>query len=249
MPADLQPRFIVPDWPAPANVRALQTTRTSGVSPAPWAGFNLGDHVGDDPARVAANRAELRRHLPAEPAWLTQVHGIAAVDAENCPKSMRADASFARRPNVVCAIMTADCLPVLFCDRAGTVVAAAHAGWRGLVAGVLEATVAAMKVPAGEILAWLGPAIGPQAFEVGDEVRAAFIAHDPSAAGAFVPHGAGKWLADIYTLAKQRLANAGVSAVYGGGRCTVSEAETFFSYRRDGVTGRMASLVWLEGNP
>jgi YfiH family protein len=248
MPAELQPQFIVPDWPAPANVRALQTTRTGGVSPAPWASFNLGDHVGDDPARVAANRAELRRHLPAEPVWLTQVHGIAAVDAENCPKSTSADASFACSPNTVCAIMTADCLPVLFCDRAGTVVAAAHAGWRGLVAGVLEATVAAMKVPPGEILAWLGPAIGPQAFEVGDEVRTAFVAHDPAAARAFIPHGAGKWLADIYTLAKQRLANAGVTAVYGGGRCTVSEAEAFFSYRRDGVTGRMASLVWLEGN-
>lgn len=241
------PSFILPDWPAPAKVRALQTTRLGGTSPAPWAGFNLGDHVGDDPARVAANRTELRRHLPVEPAWLTQVHGIAAVDAEKCAKSVKADASFARQPGAVCVVMTADCLPVLFCDRAGSVVAAAHAGWRGLAGGVLEATVAAMAVPADEILAWLGPAIGPSAFEVGDEVRAAFVAHDVAADAAFVPHGPGKWLADIYALARLRLAAAGVTAVSGGDRCTVSEADTFFSYRRDGVTGRMASLIWIDG--
>lgn len=237
--------LLVPDWPVPANVRALQTTRRGGFSPAPWDSFNLGDHVGDDAGRVAANRAELRRDLPAEPCWLQQVHGVHAVDAAKTANLPTADASFSHRAGTVCAVMTADCLPVLFCDRAGTVVAAAHAGWRGLQAGVLEATLAAMAVPAGEILAWLGPAIGADAFEVGDEVRAAFVAHDPLAAAAFKPHAAGKWLADIYLLARQRLQAAGVASISGGDFCTVNAPESFFSYRRDGVTGRMASLIWL----
>lgn len=237
--------LLVPDWPAPAKVRALQTLRGGGVSPAPWDSCNLGAHVGDDAARVAANRAALRRHLPAEPCWMNQVHGIAAVDAEKCPKNENADAAHARRANVVCAVMTADCLPVLFCDRAGTVVAAAHAGWRGLLGGVLESTMAAMAVPPGQLLAWLGPAIGPDRFEVGDEVRASFLADDAGAAAAFVAHAPGKWLADIYCLARRRLQRAGVAQIDGGGLCTVSEPDRFFSYRRDGVTGRMASLIWL----
>ncbi|MFZ2974883.1 MAG: peptidoglycan editing factor PgeF [Ferribacterium limneticum] len=238
--------LLVPDWPAPARVRSLQTLRGAGCSLAPWDSFNLGDHVGDDPAHVAANRAALRDHLPAEPAWLKQVHGIATVNPKKSPKMKEADAAFTRDSGVVCAVMTADCLPVLFCDRAGTVVAAAHAGWRGLAAGVLEETMAQMAVPAGELLAWLGPAIGPSAFEVGDEVRAVFVAHDARAAQAFVVHGPGKWLADIYQLARQRLNAAGVSSISGGERCTFSQADDFFSYRRDGVTGRMASLIWLE---
>lgn len=237
--------FIVPDWPAPATVRALQTTRRGGVSAPPWESCNLGDHVGDEPARVAANRAVLRRQLPAEPCWLQQVHGIVAVDAATSPQNTVADAAYSRRPGVVCAAMTADCLPVLFCDRAGSVVAAAHAGWRGLVAGVLEASIAAMAVPPGELLAWLGPAIGPQVFEVGDEVRAAFVAQAEEAAAAFVAHSPGKWLADIEQLARQRLIAASVTAIYGGGWCTVNDPQRFFSYRRDGQTGRMASLVWL----
>jgi len=238
--------LLIPDWPAPANVRAVQTLRSGGCSPPPWDSFNLGDHVGDDPLRVATNRATLRALLPAEPLWLTQVHGIAVVDAGAAPQSRAADAAFAREPDKVCVVMTADCLPVLFCDRAGTVVAAAHAGWRGLLAGVLEATLGRMGVPAGEVLAWLGPAIGPAAFEVGDEVRAAFVAVDPAAARAFVPHGAGKWLADIYCLADQRLRFAGVGSVSAGDWCTASDADRFFSYRRDGVTGRQASLIWLD---
>jgi YfiH family protein len=213
---------------------------------APWDSFNLGDHVGDDPAHVAANRAALREHLPAEPAWLKQVHGIATVNPKKCPNSKEADAAFTSDSGVVCAVMTADCLPVLFCDRAGTVVAAAHAGWRGLAARVLEETMARMAVPASELLAWLGPAIGPSAFEVGDEVRAVFVAHDAQAAQAFVAHRPGKWLADIYLLARQRLTAAGVSSISGGDRCTFSESTDFFSYRRDGVTGRMASLIWLD---
>jgi YfiH family protein len=237
--------LLVPDWPAPAKVRALQTLRSGGCSPAPWNSFNLGDHVGDDPARVAANRAALRAHLPSEPLWLNQVHGNATVEGKNWPKSQTADASYSRQPGTVCAVMTADCLPVLFCDRAGTVVAAAHAGWRGLVGGVLEATIAGMAVPADRLLAWLGPAIGRQAFEVGDEVRAAFIADDAGAADCFAPKASGKWLADIYGLARRRLRRAGVTAIHGGDLCTVSDPARFFSYRRDGVTGRQASLIWL----
>jgi YfiH family protein len=240
--------LLVPDWPAPARVRALQTLRSGGCSPAPWNSFNLGDHVGDDPANVGANRAALRAHLPAEPLWLQQVHGNATVDAEKRPKTMAADAAFTRQAGTVCAVMTADCLPVLLCDRAGSVVAAAHAGWRGLLAGVLEASIAGMSVPAGELLAWLGPAIGPQAFEVGDEVRAAFLADDPGAREFFAPQATGKWLADIYGLARRRLRRAGVDAIFGGERCTVSEPERFFSYRRDGVTGRQASLIWLAND-
>lgn len=241
--------LLVPDWPAPANVRAMQTLRTGGYSPVPWDSFNLGDHVGDDPQRVAANRAALRALLPAEPLWLKQVHGTAAVDAGFSAKTVEADAAFTRQLGRVCAVMTADCLPVLFCDRSGSVVAAAHAGWRGLAAGVLEATISRMGVRASEILAWLGPAIGPQHFEVGDEVRAAFLAHDQSAESAFVRQRQGKWLADIYQLARQRLQAAGVMSISEGGCCTVSDAERFFSYRRDGVTGRMASLIWLEKQP
>jgi len=239
----------VPDWAVPANIRALQTTRIGGVSQAPWASFNLGDHVGDDAAAVSANRALLVSRLPAEPLWLTQVHGIAAVDADKRPKIREADAAFARQPGSVCVVMTADCLPVLLCDRQGTIVAAAHAGWRGLAAGVLESTVAAMKVDPGELLVWLGPAIGSRCFEVGDEVRDAFVAANPAAGLAFEQHEAGKWLCDIYLLARQRLQRMGIMAISGGGKCTVTEADRYYSYRRDGVTGRMASLIWLESGP
>jgi len=239
------PALITPDWPAPAHIKAISTTRTGGVSAAPFAALNLGDHVGDDMAFVNANRALLRQHLPAEPLWLKQVHGRFVADAGCATANTEADAAVAHSKNVVCAIMTADCLPVLFCDRAGTAVGAAHAGWRGLADGVLEATVAAMRVEADEILAWFGPAIGPTAFEVGGEVRATFIQHDPQHASAFAPHGE-KWLCDLYLLARQRLNRIGVTAIYGGDRCTHSEPEHFFSYRRDGQTGRMASLIWME---
>lgn len=252
--------FIVPDWAAPANVRALVTTRVGGVSTGPYASLNLGDHVGDEGTAVAANRALLRRELPAEPVWLRQVHGTHCVDAASAApgsEDVEADASVAFAPNIVCVVLTADCLPLLLCDAAGTVVAAAHAGWRGLAAGVIESTVAAMAGSSnkhGELLAWLGPAIGPRAFEVGDEVRAAFIAHDGESASAFAPHGAGKWLCDIYALARQRLAALGVHRVAGptgissghADFCTYTEHERFFSYRRDGATGRMASCIWLD---
>lgn len=236
----------VPDWPAPPRVRALQTLRSGGCSPAPWAGFNLGDHVGDEPARVAANRAALRARLPGEPCWLQQVHGTVTVDAAKPQKCPEADASWTRRPGVVCAVMTADCLPVLFCDQGGTVVAAAHAGWRGLLGGVLESTVAAMACAPGDLLAWFGPAIGATAFEVGDEVRDAFLGESSAGAAAFIPGAPGKWLANLGKLARLRLERLGVTAIYGGGECTYRDSARYFSYRRDGQTGRMATLIWLE---
>jgi YfiH family protein len=238
--------WIIPDWPAPTNVRAVQTTRIGGVSAGPYASLNLGDHVGDDPAAVAQNRALLRINLPADPVWLKQVHGNAVVDADSAGGVPEADASVARKPGTVCAVMTADCLPLLLCDEAGTVVAAAHAGWRGLAGGVVEAAVRAINVAPERLLVWLGPAIGPQTFEVGEDVRQAFLSHHAGAVQAFAPHGDGKWLADIYLLARQRLALLGVSRVYGGGLCTYSDSERFYSYRRNGATGRMASLIWLE---
>ncbi|WP_148714881.1 peptidoglycan editing factor PgeF [Chitinolyticbacter meiyuanensis] len=238
---------LVPDWPAPPRVRALVTTRAGGISSAPFDALNLGDHVGDDPAHVAENRRRVAALLPGEPLWLTQVHGTRVAEAGVDIIGAEADASAARAPGVVCAIMTADCLPLLLCDRAGSVVGAAHAGWRGLADGVIEATVAAMQCPTGELMAWLGPAIGADAFEVGDEVRATFVAHDATAAAAFRPgKQAGKWWADIYLLARQRLARLGIEAVYGGQHCTVTDDARFFSYRRDGQTGRMASLIWLQ---
>lgn len=244
---ELPASWLIPDWPAPACVRAVSTTREGGVSVGPYASLNLGDHVGDDPRAVAENRARLGRllGLAQEPAWLRQVHGTAVADARNAPAE--ADASVARAPGPACVVMTADCLPVLFCDRSGTRVAAAHAGWRGLAAGVLEATVAALGGEPEALLAWLGPAIGPASFEVGVEVREAFLAHDAHAAEAFRPSPGGRWLADLYALARLRLARAGLTAVYGGGLDTYADAARFYSFRRESTCGRMASLIWLEG--
>lgn len=247
--------LVVPDWPAPACVKSMMTTRIGGVSVEPCTSMNLGEHVLDDPIAVAANRICLRKRLPADPVWLNQTHGSRVVQANIMNAVPEADASFTREAGVVCAILTADCLPVLLCARDGRVVAAAHAGWRGLAAGVLEATLDAMQVPPGDVIAWLGAAIGPDAFEVGDEVRTAFVQSHPEALHAFVPISPGtpftpstatKWLADIYALARIRLNACGVMAVYGGGLCTYTDATRFFSYRRDGRTGRMASLIWRE---
>ena len=307
----MHPDWIVPDWPAPAHVRALVTTRSGGVSRPPYDSLNPASHVGDDPAAVVENRRILRQSLPAEPLWLNQVHGTRVFElllptltlptrgegiythgkgtgpstargegtgssptrgggwegeepnttgpgpaypglfqpAEITPE---ADASFTRQPGQVCAVLTADCLPVLFCDEAGTVVAAAHAGWRGLAGGVLEETVRAMNVAPDRILAWLGPAIGPDSFEVGPEVREAFVTHNEMAGIAFRPALPGtldeaprKWLADLYMLARIRLAGIGVERVHGGGACTFKDARRFFSYRREARTGRMASLIWI----
>jgi len=246
--------LIVPDWPAPANVRALQTTRLGGVSIAPYASLNLGDHVGDTPFAVTRNRMLLGAVLPGEPVWLEQVHGTAVADADRaacqtqaCPESSRrADACIARRHGSVCVVMTADCLPVLLCDGQGTVVAAVHAGWKGLAAGVIEATVQTMEVAPQNLMAWLGPAISQQAFEVGEDVRAAFVDADQAAAAAFIPGSSGKYFADIYALARLRLNALGITKIYGGDRCTCRESDQFFSYRRDGVTGRMGTFIWLE---
>lgn len=248
--------IITPDWTgAPANVGALTTLRQGGVSFAPYGdgcegpGLNLGTHVGDSAESVQQNRALLRTILPAEPAWLTQVHGTRVVDAALAEYAAEADASIATRPSVVCAIQTADCLPVLFCDVGGTVVGAAHAGWRGLASGVLENTINAMReTNAGEIVAWLGPAIGPAQFEVGSEVLNTFVARDVGASAAFqpVPGHPGKYLADLYQLARLILLQAGVRRISGGGLCTVQDRRRFYSYRRDHVTGRMASLIWIK---
>lgn len=249
--------LLIPDWPGlPSNVGAVCTTRAGGVSLAPYddgaggGGLNLGVHVGDDPAAVRENRARLRAFLPSDPAWLTQVHGTRVMDAAACGEVPEAaDASMATGADVVCAIQTADCLPVLFCDVAGRVVGAAHAGWRGLSAGVLENTLAAMRAAgAGDIMAWMGPAIGPQRFEVGEEVVLAFVARNPTSTSAFQPIAAapGKYLADIYRLARLVLRGVGVEQVVGGGLCTVSDVRRFYSYRRDKTTGRMASLIWLK---
>jgi YfiH family protein len=237
--------WLTPDWPAPASVKACVTTREGGVSVAPFDSLNLGDHVDDSPQAVAENRRRLTEHFAIQPAWLQQVHGVDVVHADPGVVAT-ADASWTATPGIACAAMTADCLPALFCDRAGTRVAAAHAGWRGLAAGVLEATLDSLDVAPQQVLVWLGPAIGPQAFEVGSEVREVFIQQLPEAATAFVPSAnAGKFLADIYALARLRLAARGVTAVYGGGFCTVSDPR-FFSYRRASRTGRFASLVWLS---
>jgi YfiH family protein len=239
--------WYVPDWPMPPGVHALQTTRHGGVSKGAWQSLNLGDHVGDQAADVAANRECLSALLPSPPCWMNQVHGISVFDVDAEGASVpEADAAIARRFGRVCVVMTADCLPVLFCDRAGSVVAAAHAGWRGLRAGVLEATIAAMDTAPSNLMAWFGPAIGPAAFEVGAEVRAAFVQQDKAAAAAFVAGVGDRFLADLYLLARQRLLRAGVSSIHGGGACTFEDRERYFSYRRDGVTGRMATLIWRD---
>jgi YfiH family protein len=238
--------WVVPDWPAPKGVRALITTRGGGVSVGEHGSLNLATHVGDDIAAVAENRARLRRHVPAEPVWLNQVHGIAVVAADGAAPGATGDAAVARCAATVCVVMTADCLPVLLCDQSGSVVGVAHAGWRGLAAGVIEATVGTMGAAAGEILAYLGPAIGPASFEVGAEVRAAFAAYDPKAVRAFQAKAHGKWLADLYVLARLRLADAGVTQVFGGEFDTYAQPLRFFSYRRSQRSGRMASLIWLE---
>lgn len=236
---------IIPDWPAPARVKAIQTTRQGGVSIAPYDSLNFGGHVGDSPLAVERNRILLNKLLPSEPVWLEQIHGTLVANADRASCQPQADACIARHRAAVCVVMTADCLPVLLCDAQGSVVGAAHAGWRGLRDGVIETTVLAMGVAPQSLMAWLGPAISQEAFEVGEEVRAAFVAIQPQAASAFIAGQSGKWLADIYALARLRLNALGVTQIYGGGRCTYREREQFFSYRRDGVTGRMGTFIWL----
>lgn len=244
--------WITPDWPAPPTVKAAATLRSGGVSEGAFSSLNLGSHVGDEPAAVAENRRRLKEALglPAEPTWLNQVHGTAVFDASAegampaAPPT--ADASVARGAGAVCVVMTADCLPVLFCDRAGSRVGAAHAGWRGLVGGVLGATIKSLDVPRSQLMAWLGPAIEQAAFEVGEEVREAFLKLSPENATAFEPNSRGRWQADLYQLARNELARLGVTAVYGGGFECFADSKRFFSYRRESRTGRLGTLVWLE---
>lgn len=238
------PEWIRPAWPAPGRVRSLITTRSGGVSAGSYASLNLGMRTGDAIGNVERNRAILRDCLPAEPTWMRQVHGTRVVVADEAEPGSEADAAVARQPGVVCAVLTADCVPVLFCDRGAEVVGIAHAGWRGLAAGVIEAAVHAMGVATPRILAYLGPGIGPDAYEVGAEVRAAFAAADPRAEEAFAVAAPGKFYADLYALARQRLARCGVTDVHGGGYCTLRDPR-FFSFRREPITGRMASLIWL----
>jgi len=255
--------MIAVEWPAPSRVRVLSTARTGGHSLGAWGlygglpgGLNLGLHVGDDATHVALNRARVERLTGRRILWMQQVHGTQVLDADSIEPTFPqpvpvADAALCTREDWALCIMTADCLPVLFTDRQGRGVAAAHAGWRGLLGGVLEATVSALRFrlgePAAELLAWLGPAIGPQAFEVGDEVRQAFVERDFASAQAFRPMGqSGKWLGDLEFLARQRLADCGGVSIYGGGLCTVSDPARFYSHRRDRITGRMASLIWLS---
>lgn len=241
--------LLKPDWPAPVNVHAVCSTRQGGCSQGPYASLNLGNHVGDSAAAVAANRQRFAAlaAMPVAPVWLNQVHGTEVVTVlEPTTEAITADASITRVRGVVSCVMTADCLPLLLCDQQGTQVAAIHAGWRGLCDGIIERALQQFAQPA-RVMAYLGPAIGPAAFEVGAEVKAAFIAQQAQAASAFTPAAAAdKWLADIYTLARQRLASMGVTAIYGGHYCTYSQSELFFSYRRDGQTGRMASAIWLS---
>lgn len=242
------PSLILPDWPASGHVRAVVTTRIGGESRGAYASLNLSDSVGDDPAAVSANRATLADWLtlPQEPVWLRQIHGNTVVDAAKVSAGVAADAAYTDISGIVCVVTTADCLPVFFCDRQGNQVAVAHAGWRGLAAGVLAAIVEAFSLPPEQLYAWLGPAIGPENFEVGEEVRSVFLKRQRSNISAFVPSSHGRWLADIYQLANNDLRAVGVEKIFGGGLCTYTDAQRFYSYRRDRTTGRMASLIWIE---
>lgn len=236
--------LVIPSWPTPNNVQAIQTTRAGGISRSPYDQLNLATHVKDDALHVAYNRQLLSDIVPTEPVWLNQVHGTDVIDAGLASCIENADASFTRNKNVVCVTMTADCLPILLCDKTGTVVASVHAGWRSLCDGIVERTVDKMETAANELMAWFGPAIGPEAFEVGNEVRMQFIEQDKQAVSAFKALG-DQWLGDLYLIARQRLHLIGVNAIYGGSLCTYSNPDHFFSYRRDGDTGRMATMIWL----
>lgn len=241
--------LIKPLWPAPATVNAMMTTRTGGYSQHQYATLNLADHVKDDPAIVQKNRAVLKEFIPSDPVWLNQQHttNVLTIEQDFVASTEKADAAVTRQTNRVLAVMTADCLPILLCNRAGTVVGAVHAGWRGLCEGIIEKALLAMECSAEDIYAWLGPAIGPDVYEVGEEVRTAFITVDPEATLAFKSsQQADKWLCNLYLLAKQRLVKAKVSSITGGEYCTYTDKDTFFSYRRENVCGRMASLIWLS---
>lgn len=239
--------ILQPDWQVPEHVKAFSTTREGGNSQGLYAGWNLGQHVGDDRDVVQSNRDLLTQWTGnASVTWLNQVHGVEVACVDRSTSLLPADASYATCPKRVCAVLSADCLPVLLCDNKGEVVAAVHCGWRGLSRGILVNTLAKMKVLAEQVHAWLGPAIGPEVYEVGDEVREAFMAHNPKAQTSFVRHE-DRWLANLYQLARQSLEECGVKNISGGQYCTYSDPERFYSYRRDGLTGRQATLIWIEG--
>ena len=239
--------WIVPDWPAPKNIIAISTTRNGGYSLSPYEQLNLGLHVGDDVDLVLKNRQLITdsAQLPEAPRWLEQTHSTDVLTSQNWQTDSVADAMVSQYSHHVCTIMTADCLPILLCDQQGTMVAAIHAGWRGLQAGIIEKTIAHFSCPPSEIMAWFGPAIGPSQFEVGEDVYQQFVGCDPQASSAFQSTDEQHYLANIYHLAKQRLNSNGISAIYGGQFCAVSASQQFFSYRREGVTGRMATMIWL----
>jgi YfiH family protein len=263
-------QWLTPGWPAPATVRALSTLRGGGVSTGRYTSLNLGDHVQDEPGLVAENRRRLRvaAALPAEPVWLAQVHGVRIADLDALPEqdplleeqdllpegdlgpsAPTADGAVTRAPGRICAILTADCLPVLLASESGDAVAAAHAGWRGLAAGVIEAAVGALDLVPGSLFAWLGPAIGHGHFEVGSEVRDELIRDDPGARTAFLPNARGRFMADLTGLARRRLERLGLTRIYQSGACTHADAGSYFSHRRDGLTGRQATLIWLDPAP
>lgn len=245
MPEALE--FIHADWPAPDHVHALTTTRKGGVSEAEYASLNLADHVEDKPEHVRTNRELLCRQLGIhQPVWLKQVHGIHVVDSQQAENPIEADAVFTSKTNDACSVLTADCLPLLFCNRQGSKVAAAHAGWRGLANGVIETTIDALHENNRDLMVWFGPAIGPEVFEVGQDVVDAFVSHDPGSINAFTQTDETHYLADIYQLARQRLKKMGIEQVYGGGLCTYSDKERFYSFRRNAKTGRMASMIWMS---
>jgi polyphenol oxidase len=240
--------WIEPDWPAPPGVRLVSTLRTGGVSEDRYSSLNLGDHVGDDASRVSENRRLLRAsaRLPREPSWLKQVHGIAVAHLDEHTNAQAADASVTRQVGRVCAILTADCLPVMLAARSGEAVGAVHAGWRGLAAGVIESAIECLALPGEQLQAWLGPSIGPEHFEVGAEVRDSFVFADATAESAFSPNARGRFQADLRALARQRLERLGIRLIYGGGECNYADSKRFFSHRRDGQTGRQATLIWRE---
>jgi YfiH family protein len=250
----LEPGWLDADWPAPPGVRVITTLRGGGCSAGAYASLNLGDHVGDVAAHVAENRRRLgiAAQLPGEPRWLKQVHGDQVADLDVLASLAEAgaggvpiaDGAFTHQPGRICAILSADCLPVVLASESGDVVGVAHAGWRGLAGGVIEATVRAMRAAPATLVAWLGPAIGPEHYEVGGEVRAAFMAHDLGAAAAFMPSAHGRYMADLYCLARRRLRGLGVVRIFGGGECTHARPDRYFSHRRDGATGRQATLIW-----
>jgi YfiH family protein len=241
-------QWLVPDWNAPKRVRAFVTTRAGGVSAGEFASMNLGGSSGDDPESVARNRLIVREHLPSMPRWMKQVHGtdVAQLDRHGESEVATADAAVTSQPGRVAVVLTADCMPLFLCDESGENVAVVHAGWRGMSAGVIESTVRVIGAAPSQLMAWMGPTIGPSAFEVGPEVREAFVAHDPDARDAFRSHKSGKFMADLYALARRRLGSVGVARVSGGGFCTYTDTARFFSYRRAKASGRMGAFIWLE---